>query len=186
MKHILHIDFEPAEYFHDLLDTNKTWASFIHGCVAAGPEGCAFFAPTAAEISENVDELYASLRARPIPVRTNTSFGIVDFSMLRGVIFRSLYSPYAKFPVLAEALAELSAGNGTAVFKMSQQQPPFECACDPSEYRFESVGEAGVAVVCNDGKRVSPAYEDSVVHYGKLREISTWADLWEPLRMECL
>ena len=157
----------------------------MDGCVAAGPERCAFFAPTAAEISQNVDELYASLRARPIPVQTNSSFGIVDFSMLRGVIFRSLYSPYAKFPVLAEALAELSAGNGTAVFKMSQQ-PPFECACDPSEHRFDAVPEAANAVACNDGKRISPAYEDVVVHYEKMRETSTWADLWEPIHMSCL
>jgi hypothetical protein len=150
--------------------------TFIDGCVAAGPEGCAFYAPTSAEISDKVDEIYASLRARPIPVRTNTSFGVVDYSMLRRAIFLSIYSPCALFPTLAQGLADLSAGNGT-VFKMSEQ-PAFECACDPSEYRFESIREAGAAVFCNDGKQISPEYEDVLAHYQELSKSSGWADIW--------
>ncbi|KAJ7923509.1 hypothetical protein B0H13DRAFT_1980022, partial [Mycena leptocephala] len=109
-----------TEWSNNLIDTDKVWMAFIDGCVAAGPEGCG--------------QIYASLRARPIPVRTNTSFGVVDYSMLR-------------------PLADLSAGNGTA------------CACDPSEYRFESVQDAGAA---------------------KLSKLSGWADMWERVRMPCL
>jgi hypothetical protein len=109
----------------------------------------------------------------------------VDYSMLRRAIFQTLYSPYALFPTLAQALADLSAGNGTAVFKMSEK-PAFECACDPSEYRFESVQDAGAAVRCNDGKRISPEYEDVLAHYQKLSKLSGWADMWERVRMPCL
>ncbi|KAJ7663011.1 TAP-like protein-domain-containing protein [Mycena rosella] len=174
-----------AEWSNNLLNADKVWSTFFDGCVAAGPEGCAFFSPTAAEISENVDKLYASLRERPIPVRTNTSFGLVDYSMLRRAIFQSLYSPYAAFPDLAQALADLSAGNATALFKVSEK-PPFECGCDESQYRFESVGEGGDAVLCNDGQRIPRAYEDIVAHYQKMRETSEWADVWEPIRMSCL
>ncbi|KAJ6579543.1 TAP-like protein-domain-containing protein [Mycena vulgaris] len=174
-----------TEWSNNLLNADQVWSLFVDGCVAAGPEGCAFFAPTAAQLSENVDKLYASVRARPIPVRTNVSFGLVDYSMLRRAIFQSLYSPYANFPRLAQALADLSAGNGTALFKMSEQ-PPFECACDPAEYRFEPVGEAGSAVACNDGARISPEYEDVVAHYHNMSKTSTWADMWEPIRMACL
>ncbi|KAJ7923466.1 TAP-like protein-domain-containing protein, partial [Mycena leptocephala] len=173
-----------TEWSKNLIDTDKVWMVFIDGCVAAGPEGCAFYAPTSAEISDKVDKIYASLRARPIPVRTNTSFGVVDYSMLRREISQTLYSPYALFPTLAQALADLSAGNGTVVFKMSEQ-PAFECACDPSDYRFESVQEAGAAVRCNDGKRISPEYEDVLAHYHKLSKLSAWADIWERARMPC-
>ncbi|KAJ7465760.1 hypothetical protein B0H11DRAFT_1668512, partial [Mycena galericulata] len=102
------------EWSNNLIDTDKVWSPFINGCVAAGPHGCAFYSPTVAEIQENVDKIYASLRARPIPVRTNTSFGIVDYSTMRRTIFTALYTPYAKFPALAQALADLSVGNATA------------------------------------------------------------------------
>ncbi|KAJ7499673.1 TAP-like protein-domain-containing protein [Mycena latifolia] len=174
-----------TEWSNNLLNTDKVWSAFIDGCVAAGPEACAFFSPTAAEISENVDMLYASLRDRPIPVRTNVSFGLVDYSVMRRAIFQALYSPYAAFPTLAQALADLSAGNATGLFKLSEK-PPFECACDESQYRFESVGESGHAVLCNDGKRIAASYEDIVAHYETMREMSEWADVWEPIRMGCL
>ncbi|KAJ7165569.1 TAP-like protein-domain-containing protein [Mycena crocata] len=174
-----------TEWSNNLLDTDKGWASFFDGCVAAGPEGCAFYASTSAQISEKVDALYASLRARPIPVRTNVSFGLVDYSRLRRTIFKALYSPYKKFPALAQALADLSAGNATALYKMTEASP-FQCACDPSEYRFQSVGDAGSAVLCNDGKRIPSAYEDVLEHYQTMRKTSEWADVWEPIRMSCL
>ncbi|KAJ6541006.1 TAP-like protein-domain-containing protein [Mycena vulgaris] len=173
------------EWDDDLIDADKVWSSFLDGCVAAGPQGCPFYSPTAAEISENVDRLYASLRERPIPVRTDISFGLVDYSMLRRVIFSSLYSPYATFPALAQALADLSTGNATALFNMSRR-PPFQCSCDESEYRFESVGDATFGVMCNDATQISREYEDSISHYARMSETTTWADVWEPFRMACV
>ncbi|KAJ6582248.1 TAP-like protein-domain-containing protein [Mycena capillaripes] len=174
-----------TEWSNNLIDTDKVWMSFVHGCVAAGPEGCAFFAPTAAEISHNVEKIYVALRARPIPVRTNTSFGVVDYSKLRRTIFTALYAPYTSFPALAKALADLSTGNATALFQMSET-PAFQCACDPAEHQFESVREAVAAVLCNDGKRIPPEYEGVVAHYENLRKTSSWADVWEFIRMPCL
>ncbi|KAJ6478062.1 hypothetical protein C8R47DRAFT_1323137 [Mycena vitilis] len=117
--------------------------------------------------ANKVDKIYASLRARPIPVQIDTSFGIVDYSMLRRKIFTSLYTPYANFPKLAQALADLSTGNATTLFKMFEK-PAFQCACDPADYLFEPVEEAGPGVLCNDGKRISPEYEDLVVHYQEM------------------
>ncbi|KAJ7770360.1 hypothetical protein B0H14DRAFT_2402404 [Mycena olivaceomarginata] len=78
--------FASSEWSNNLIHTDKVWMAFVNGCVAAGPNGCAFFASAAAEILASLDKLYASLRARPIPVRTNTSFGIVDYSTLRFTI----------------------------------------------------------------------------------------------------
>ncbi|KAJ7472942.1 TAP-like protein-domain-containing protein [Mycena galericulata] len=178
-------DFFATEWSNNLIDAEKAWSSFKNGCVAAGPHGCAFHSPTAAEIQANVDRIYASLRARPIPVRTNTSFGIVDYSTMRRTVFTALYSPYAQFPALAQALADLSRGNGTALFKM-RERPGFECGCDPAEFRFESVEEGGAAILCNDGKRISASYEDILEHYRNMSKLSSWADVWEPIRLNCL
>ncbi|KAJ6582305.1 hypothetical protein B0H19DRAFT_1117980 [Mycena capillaripes] len=68
-------------------------------------------------------------------------------------MFSSLY--YAQFPPLAQTLADLSAGNATVLFETSET-PGFECACDLAEFRLESVRDAGRAVACNDGKKISP------------------------------
>ncbi|KAJ6607894.1 Alpha/Beta hydrolase protein [Mycena sp. CBHHK59/15] len=163
-----------TEWSNNLLDADKSWASFMDGCAAAGPDGCPFYAPTASAISDKVNQIYASLRARPIPVRTNTSYGLVDYSMLRKVIFEGLYSPFATS----------DAGNGTALLQLAQR-PAFECGCDPAEFRFESVGDAGTAVVCNDGKPISAKFEDAERHYREVSRTSSWADMWMTIRMPC-
>lgn len=167
------------------MDTEKVWSAFTHGCVAAGPDGCAFFAPTAAEIQENVDKIYASLRAHPIPVRTDNSFGLVDYAMMRRTIFEALFWPYAEFSALAQALTDLAAGNGTALFKLAER-PSFKCGCDPSELRFEWVRDGGAAVRCNDGKRISGSYEDALAHYENMSKTTNWADVWQSVRLTCL
>ncbi|KAF7355564.1 Abhydrolase-4 domain-containing protein [Mycena sanguinolenta] len=174
-----------TKWSNNLLDADKAWMTFANGCVAAGPNGCALYAPTAADIMEKVDKIYASVRARPIPVRSETSFALVDWTMVRATVFESLYTPYALFPILARALAELHEGNGTALFRILEE-PTFECACDPARYQFEHLPDATPGILCNDGKRISPEYEDVLAHYQNLRETSSWADVWEPIRLPCL
>ncbi|KAJ7465761.1 aldehyde dehydrogenase [Mycena galericulata] len=66
------------------------------------------------------------------------------------------------------------------------ERPSFECGCDPAEFRFESVGEGSAAVLCNDGKRIAASYEDVLEHYHNMNKLSSWADMWEPIRLNCL
>ncbi|KAJ6480976.1 TAP-like protein-domain-containing protein [Mycena sanguinolenta] len=179
-------DYYATKWSKNLFDADKAWMSFIDGCVAAGPSACALHAPTSAEIVAKVDKIYASLRARPIPVRTDNASGLIDWNLVRGVLFSSLYSPYAFFSTGARILADLYQGNGTSLFEILQQQPAFQCACDPSEYQFERLPEALYGLLCNDGERISPEYEDVVAHYERLSETSSWADVWAFLRMPCL
>ncbi|KAF7346759.1 Abhydrolase-4 domain-containing protein [Mycena sanguinolenta] len=174
-----------GKWSNNLIDTDKVWMAFINGCIAAGPKACALFAPTVAEIIEKVDKIYAAVRARPIPVRTDTSFGLVDWTTVRGAIFLSFYSPYSQFSTMARALADLYEGNGTTLFKI-YERPAFKCACDPAQYQFEHLSEAVYGLLCNDAKRIPAKYEDVLEHYQRLRETSSWADVWEPIRMPCL
>ncbi|KAJ6451753.1 hypothetical protein C8R45DRAFT_1065341 [Mycena sanguinolenta] len=178
-------DYYATKWSKNLFDTDKTWMSFINGCVAAGPTGCALYAPTTAEVIEKVDEVYASVRQRPIPVRTDTSSGLVDWSIVRATTFGSLHAPYAMFPTLGRILTDLYEGNGTTLFKLLER-PVLRCACDPSQYQFELLPDATSGLICNDGERISSAYEDLVGHYGRLSETSSWADVWERPRMPCL
>ncbi|KAJ6481027.1 hypothetical protein C8R45DRAFT_319408 [Mycena sanguinolenta] len=178
-------DYYATKWSKNLFDTDKTWMSFINGCVAAGPTGCALYAQTAAEIIEKVDRIYASVRARPIPVRTDTSSGLVDWTTVRSAIFFSLYSPYTHFSIMARALADLHERNGTMMFKIFKKHE-FQCVCDLAQYQFELLPEASSGIICNDGERISPEYEDVVGYYERLSETSSWADVWGRARMSCL
>ncbi|KAJ7209101.1 TAP-like protein-domain-containing protein [Mycena rebaudengoi] len=170
-------DYYEQEWANSLVDTDKVWQSFYDGCVAAGPDGCPFYAPTAEDINTKMDRIYASLRTRPIPVRTNMSYGLVDYAFVRSVIFSSLYKPYARFAPLARALADLAEGNATAMFKMAEK-PSFECGCDPSEYRFE-------VLLMEAGVRIPSTFEAAQRHYVEMGKISTWADIGALTRMAC-
>ncbi|CAK5282286.1 unnamed protein product [Mycena citricolor] len=173
------------EWSNNLIDADINWASFASGCVTAGPEGCPFYSPSTVQITDRLQALYNRLLQRPIPVRTAKSYGLVDFSKLRRTIFSSLYSPYAKFLPLAAALADLERGNATALWEMSEGDA-FECGCDPTEHIFDSVGDGGAAVLCNDGARMSGDFDSMERHYHEMLKVSEWADVWEPLRMQCL
>ncbi|KAJ7160667.1 Alpha/Beta hydrolase protein [Mycena crocata] len=150
-------------------DTDKVLQTFFDGCVTAGPSQCEFYKPTSVEIADRLAALTASIRAQPIPVITPTSYGIVDYSLLRETLFSALYTPYSSFGPLAAGLAALEAGNGTAFYSLSQQ-PPFECECNTTDaVPFHLNGaEAGVAVQCGDAGPVTDSlaqlrefYEDA-------------------------
>ncbi|KAF7318129.1 Abhydrolase-4 domain-containing protein [Mycena chlorophos] len=177
-----------TQWSDNLQDTDKVLQSFATGCFSAGPSTCPFYAASPAAILANMDALAESLRSRPIPVRTPKSYGLVDYSLFRTTIFYLLYSPYAKFPMLAQALADLAQGNATRLWEMSPTglKPPFECSCDDRELGFESVPESLWAVLCNDGDRISPEYEEFEAHYRMLSNLSSFADQWERPRMGCL
>ncbi|KAJ6510787.1 hypothetical protein C8R45DRAFT_1088930 [Mycena sanguinolenta] len=178
-------DYYATKWSKNLFDADKAWMSFIDGCVAAGPSACALYASTPAEIIAKVDKIYASLRARPIPVRTDNASGLIDWTFVRGVIFGSLLSPYVFFSTEARILEDLYQGDGTSLFEITQH-PASQCACDPSEYQFERLPEALYGVLCNDGERISPDYDDVAGYYERLSETSSWADMWALLRMPCL
>lgn len=164
---------------------------FFDSCVAAGPDGCPFYAPTVANISQNLQALYDSIHAQPVPVfgysnsRNQLKYGIVDYSMLRGAVFSSLYSPYASFPRLAAALSALAMGDGTGVFELANAGERFQCHCDSSVQPFKLIDDASTVIACTDAEQMRDSVEESRVVYEDMRRVSEWADLFAGLRMKC-
>ncbi|KAF8959384.1 Alpha/Beta hydrolase protein [Flammula alnicola] len=172
-----------ALWSNNLLDTDKVMDSFYTGCAEAGPDSCAFWAPTADDIRHNLTTLYDSLRSRPIPMRTKSGYGLLDYSVLRSLIFASLYSPYALFPVVARRLAELASGDGQLLFDM-MNPPPFECSCDSPV--FATVPDAQAAVLCNDGDDVPGDLESTQKYFDMTTKASSWGDIWSNIRIGCV
>ena len=158
--------------------------SFFDGCVAAGPDICPFYAPTSDAISQKLTALYESVRARPVPVRTPTSYGLVDYARLKLTVFVSLYSPYVMFPPLANALADLLDGDGTMLFQLLET-PSFECSCDSPKSPFELVQDGQTAVICTDGKEVNDSLEELKAQYENMAKFTEWAEIWAGIRVRC-
>lgn len=107
-------------------------------------------------------------------------YGIVDYSILRIAVFNTLYSPYASFRVLAEALKDLEAGNGTKVLDILKSEKKFECKCgdDTPNAQLEA-SYLAVAVYCGDGieKNEGPAelydrYWEMYEEFGSFADVS--------------
>ncbi|KAJ3512917.1 hypothetical protein NLJ89_g3241 [Agrocybe chaxingu] len=170
---------------NNLLDTDKVLDHFFSGCAEAGPDACAFWAPTADDVRQNLTNLYDSIRAHPLPVKADFSYGILDYNFLRFVIFRVLYSPYDLFQTLAQGLANLAAGDGRVLLKLVTR-PPFECSCNPAAHRYDVVGDGQVAILCNDGDDVPGDLQSSLEYFKFMANTSNWGDIWSTIRLSCV
>jgi hypothetical protein len=177
-----HVD--PANLTDSMLDTDKTLQTFFDGCVAAGPDACAFYAPTASEIATNLADLTESIRAQPIPVLTDLSHGIVDFSFLRNYIFDSLSSPYNSFASFAQGLAALAAGNATGVYT-ANEVAAFECDCDAAAPFTQNIYESQIATACGDAASVDDSIAELREFYRNEAAVSSFADIRGYWRIYC-
>ncbi|KAF8171854.1 TAP-like protein-domain-containing protein [Pholiota molesta] len=191
------------EYFgnkwsNNLSDTSKALSSFFTSCALAGPSACPFWAPTPDAIRTNLTKLTESVRARPVPVLVSPppsesdatrSYGLLDYPTLRHAIFQSLYAPYAVFPILAQGLADLAAGNGTLLFKRfgaRGDKPPFECSCDSEEkHQWDRVMDPSIAVFCNDNPEIPGDLGWAEAYFARMTQASDWADVWAGFLITC-
>ncbi|PFH49122.1 hypothetical protein AMATHDRAFT_76363 [Amanita thiersii Skay4041] len=174
---------------NNLIDTDKTMQWFFDSCYEAGPSNCPFYASSPEAISQRLTKLYDTLKMQPIPVvdPLSSSTGMVDYPFLRTAIFTVLYKPYAFFPALAKALADLEGGNASSIWSvMNSAQRRFRCSCgDDEEHAFESISDATPGIMCTDGKPISGTLEDTEAHYREMKNMSGWADVWANIRVMC-
>lgn len=170
---------------NNLLDTDKAMQFFFKTCADAGPLGCPFYAPTPEAVQRNLTKLYDSVRAKPVPVRTETSYGLLDYNLLRLAVFASLYSPYVTFLPLATGLSQLAAGDATLLFQ-ALQPPPFQCPSQLPENAFNVIPDAQSAILCNDGKDIPGDLDSSEQYFKMITESSQWGELWASIRFSCI
>ncbi|KDR74350.1 hypothetical protein GALMADRAFT_141400 [Galerina marginata CBS 339.88] len=177
-------DYYSDRFSTSLIDTDKVLNSFFTGCFEAGPEICQFWAPSADDIQKNLTTLFESVRSRPVPVKFGSTYGILDYSKLRVTVFQSLYAPFRMFPILAQGLAELAAGDGNTLFSLFRA-PPFECACDQKAPTFGIVEDASLALLCNDGEVVPSDLSSAEEHLERMMKVSQWGEVWSAIRINC-
>ncbi|KAK0492506.1 TAP-like protein-domain-containing protein, partial [Armillaria luteobubalina] len=169
-----------GDWRNQVSDTEKDMQSFFNGCVAAGPDACAFYAPTSEEISRNLDTIYSSLLTEPVPVviPSTSSYGVVDYAALQNAVRIALYQPYAYFSTLAEGLAGLAAGNGTIIYEMQAS------AYDPSSV-YDNSWEAEMAISCRDRINNTESVTDLFAYWDSVKDISPFAYSLMTQRISC-
>lgn len=173
------------EGIKSLDDTDKVLDSFFTGCAEAGPNACAFWAPGADDIRNNLTNLYNTIRIRPLPVKSERNYGVFDYNMLRLTVFSSLYSPYLMFPLLANELAQIAMGNASASFDKLNGPDPYRCGCNSPE-DITPVSDAQIAIMCNDAPRIPRDLKSSEKYFNSLIKSSGWAELWASIRLGCM
>ncbi|KAJ6569156.1 TAP-like protein-domain-containing protein [Mycena capillaripes] len=155
-------------------DADKALQTFFDGCAAAGPDLCAFYKPTAAEIADRLSALTDSVRAQPVPVIAPTGYGLVDYSRLRETIFNSLSDPYVAFPTLAQGLAALENGDGSTLFSMLET-PPFQCDCSNST-TSPPADDSTFAIECGDAAEVTDSIAQFTEFYQNAAKTSQFVE----------
>ena len=179
--------FSIAQWRTNLLDADKALGAFFTGCFEAGPEGCAFYAESPEAIQQNFTNILESLRAQPIPIKTDSTYGILDHTTVRLVVLTALTSPYALFPVTAQGLAQLAAGNGTSLFQLlNPSGSQFQCSCDPEAHANDQATDASTAIICNDGDEVPTDLHSAKEYYDEMTNLTNWAEVWLEGRLNCM
>ncbi|KAF8990030.1 hypothetical protein BDZ89DRAFT_1087313, partial [Hymenopellis radicata] len=177
--------FPDPDWRNGVLDADRAMQTFFNGCYSAGPNNCAFYASSPSEIESNLNALYASVLASPVPVYSSSSpaYGVVDYRILRNAVKTALSAPYASFSILAQGLTELAVGNGTIIYEMQLDGLPFECSSSSATYL--NTWEAQSAVACGDGVAVTDSVADLEEYWKEVSGISTFADTIVWVRVGC-
>ncbi|KAK0487941.1 Alpha/Beta hydrolase protein [Armillaria novae-zelandiae] len=162
---------------NEVIDTEKDMQSFSDGCVAAGPDACAFYASTSEEISNKLDAIYQSLLTEPVPVISSSFYGVVDYAVLQTAIKNALYAPYTSFSILAEGLASLAEGNGSIIYAM-------QATYDPSSV-YDNSWEAEIAISCSDALNNTDSVEDLFAYWDSIQGVSPFAFWLMAQRIGC-
>lgn len=181
---------------NNLLDTSKTMNLFYETCHTAGSSLCPFWAPSPELIAANLTRIYEDLIASPIPVHTNTSYGFLDYSRVRSMVFLSLYAPWATWPSLAQALADLGGPQRNPELMwtlITAGAPTFRCACsgscdDKDTLKKELAAaalEARTAISCADGMDIPSDVASAKSYFNDLTQESEWADIWAIIHVSC-
>jgi hypothetical protein len=191
-------DYYRATWLANLQDTDKIMEHFYEYCSAVDPTRCAMNingSTNAAEIKATVESLIPSLKEDPISVLGTGTHGpeIITYSDMMQMIRNVLYSPLKRFPQMAELLADIVHGNGSAFASFKQELhrpscPLQECKATAETCLPPTSWETTSGIMCSDGSDVtSNAKEDFKVTLNTLLGQSKWmGEAWSTIVLPCL
>jgi pimeloyl-ACP methyl ester carboxylesterase len=143
------------DWTKNIADADKTLSIFLSHCLSAGPELCAFHAPSIDELTARYEALHNRILTSPPVLPDNSTLTPATFE---AVVHGMLYWPH-QYPLLAQALAGLESGE------------------DLSAWIFEKAAEMGPianAIRCGDAVPVLDSAEDLQAYDTKVRNATKY------------
>lgn len=143
-------DYYAGGWKTSIYDTDEAFRAFFRTCFDAGPKLCAFHknATSWEQLEERYNVILAALKQSPFPVAdpfsqyaTELAFipAVVTWQDLVQSIFAYTYFPVSQFPIIAQVISELEAGDATSLWAAKAAarivSPTDGFAYDPREVR---------------------------------------------------
>ncbi|TDL14553.1 alpha/beta-hydrolase, partial [Rickenella mellea] len=170
---------------NNLRDIDGTLLNLYDECVAAGPDACPLYEKSPLLIKARVDKLLNGLKIAPVSFYNSTSglYDVIDFSVVKGTVFSSMYRTHLVGKNLTIALAELEKGNAEPIWTLGQMKARrdalnCDCSAEP-EFLPSSAGAATtLAIACSDGDNVKDDIPALQAYFEDLAKTSSFADVW--------
>ncbi|KPM37465.1 hypothetical protein AK830_g9111 [Neonectria ditissima] len=155
--------FTGAGWTTSLVDTDKTYDRFFHGCFNAGSLTCVLKTEndtSPADIKTRVESFIAGLDESPLALQYEDAPLVINGDDVRVIIGSALYDPVGGFQALAYGLAQGIAGNFTILAAAIEEAGSFpslggDCASATANQSVPQGDEASLAVLCGDGDDVT-------------------------------
>jgi len=197
-------DYYEGGWTTNLQDTDMEIAKFAEYCWMGGPERCALYDKDGpAFIAQRFADITQDLMQNPIGVPGTDEYGadLATYTDLKMLFWATAYKPLVKFHALAETMAQLEKGNGTALVQgrrgsssqlkkgLSEQcekDGPYSDACNPY-YDGESSSLISAAVLCSDADSQIDMTREEFWHYVQdlMKQSKMMGDVWTTIRMHC-
>jgi hypothetical protein len=165
------------------MDTDKGLDMVLKSCAESST--CALHEKTPDLVRKRLDSIFALLKVNPLPVINGSNYGVADWALARSALFQSLYKPAARFPLLAQALADVEKGDGAGLYAFAASADSlWRCECGFSIHIPDNMHETGTAVACGEGTPVEHDLKGLKAHYAKMAQLSSFADVW-PIHAVC-
>jgi hypothetical protein len=174
--------------FHD---TDAVMQLFFHACFEAGPEACALHESSPSTIEARLTSLMDHLKSRPLSVASTDStssnelgYGLVDYRLVRELLFHFLYWPYGPrltAQMLASALAAAEAGDGRPLWGLAASaQAKVNCDCDGERTvgsnPLQSI-EAAIAIACGEADVVRDSFDELRERFKQSLSVSNFSEI---------
>ncbi|KAK0644264.1 TAP-like protein-domain-containing protein [Cercophora newfieldiana] len=170
-----------------LLDADKVLGTFFQYCAGAGPK-CSLYreGDKPADIQDRYEQIFLDLESYP-PSFVHPSYFypvVLRSEILKGLVFRTLYSPALAFPGLADILNTLYEKDYERLsFLFGQLQEICGLQENPV---INMVSDAQRAIMCGD--KTSPVdltLDEIRQQYEAIAKLSQFADIWVDLMLQC-
>ncbi|KAF8910277.1 hypothetical protein CPB85DRAFT_1562210 [Mucidula mucida] len=166
-----------------MVSTVSGHGGLVLGCVAAGPAQCAFHADSISEIQANLESLYDSISASPVPVYDGFSvYGTVDYNVLKNAVVMALYEPAKSYPLLAQAWLRSRRGTERSSIRCRAEAHHMNATRNPVVQYVGVVERSAVRRWC----RLGGSAADLVAYWNENKDYSSFADVMAASRVACM